>query len=77
MHTLKATADTVHWGFFSKDLKPKLTIDSGDIVNVEMLSHHAGDDPDLMIMSNYSKRGDRTTVDLSASHRSTHSRPSY
>ncbi|XRB04344.1 acetamidase [Pycnococcus provasolii] len=49
MHTLKATADTVHWGFFSKDLKPKLTIDSGDIVNVEMLSHHAGDDPDLMI----------------------------
>ena len=48
-HTLKATKDTVHWGYFSKTLKPQLTIASGDTVTVEMVSHHAGDNPDLMI----------------------------
>jgi acetamidase/formamidase len=36
-------------GYFSKKLKPALTIKSGDTVTVEMVSHHAGDNPDLMI----------------------------
>ena len=37
--TLKATKDTVHWGYFSKKLSPKLTIQSGaTVVEVEMLS---------------------------------------
>jgi len=48
-HELKATNETVHWGFFSSTLAPKLTIQSGDTVTVEMVSHHAGDDPELMI----------------------------
>ena len=43
-HYLPATADTVHWGFFSKTLKPQVEIDSGDIVTIETLTHHAGDD---------------------------------
>lgn len=37
-HTLKATKDTVHWGYFSKMVKPALTINSGDTVTVEMVS---------------------------------------
>jgi acetamidase/formamidase len=34
-HTLKATKDTVHLGGFSHLLKPVLTIDSGDTIDVE------------------------------------------
>jgi hypothetical protein len=34
-HYLPATADTVHWGYFSKLLKPQLEIDSGDFVTIE------------------------------------------
>lgn len=49
-HYLAATADTVHWGYFSQSLEPKLTIDSGDIVTVETLTHHANDDASLMVI---------------------------
>jgi len=48
-HTLPANKDTVHWGYFSKDEPPVLTVASGDTVDIEMLSHHAGDDPARMI----------------------------
>lgn len=48
-HFLPATADTVHWGYFSQSLEPKLTVDSGDIITVETLTHHANDDADLMV----------------------------
>jgi acetamidase/formamidase len=46
---LKLSKDTVHWGYFSKTLEPVLTIASGDEVVVEMATHHACDDWDLMI----------------------------
>ena len=46
---LKLSKDTVHWGYFSKTLAPVLTIASGDEVVVEMATHHACDDWDLMI----------------------------
>ncbi|MBD2233961.1 acetamidase/formamidase family protein [Phormidium tenue] len=49
-HYLAANADTVHWGYFSQSLEPKLTINSGDIVTVETLTHHANDDASLMVM---------------------------
>ncbi|WP_418765313.1 acetamidase/formamidase family protein [Mailhella sp.] len=49
MHVLKATPETVHWGFFSAALKPVLTVDSGDVVCVEAVTQHAGDAPDLMM----------------------------
>src|SRR5215467_10783306 len=42
-HYLPATAETVHWGYFSKLLKPQLEIDSGDYVTIETLTHHAND----------------------------------
>jgi len=48
-HYLPATADTVHWGYFSKLLKPQLEVDSGDYVTIEALTHHANDDAERMI----------------------------
>lgn len=32
---LPATADTVHWGYFSQTLEAELTIDSSDAVTIE------------------------------------------
>jgi acetamidase/formamidase len=49
LHVLKATPETCFWGFFDNTLPPVLTIDSGDIVYVEALTHHAGDAPDLLM----------------------------
>ncbi len=46
---LPANADTVHWGYFSKSLKPKVEVDSGDFVTIESLTHHCYDDYDRMI----------------------------
>ena len=48
-HYLPATADTVHWGYFSKLLKPAVEVDSGDYVTIEALTHHANDDAERMI----------------------------
>lgn len=49
LHTLRATADNVHWGYFDAALRPALTIDSGDVIYAEAVTHHAGDAPDLMM----------------------------
>lgn len=48
-HTLPATSETVHWGYFSKTLEPRLSINSGDVVTIETLTHHANDDALLMV----------------------------
>jgi FtsP/CotA-like multicopper oxidase with cupredoxin domain len=48
-HYLPANADTVHWGYFSKLLKPQLEVDSGDYVTIEAVTHHAGDDIERMV----------------------------
>jgi acetamidase/formamidase len=48
-HYLPATADTVHWGYFSKLLKPQLEVDSGDYITIEALTHHANDDAERMV----------------------------
>ncbi|ARQ01559.1 acetamidase/formamidase family protein [Pseudorhodoplanes sinuspersici] len=48
-HHLPATADTVHWGYFSKKLKPQVEIDSGDFITIETLTHHAADDLERMV----------------------------
>lgn len=49
-HTLPARSDTVHWGYFSRDLAPRIEVDSGDVVTVETLTHHANDAADLMVL---------------------------
>lgn len=46
---IPANARTVHWGYFSKTAEPAVTIASGDFATIETLTHHAGDDYDLMI----------------------------
>jgi acetamidase/formamidase len=48
-HHLPANADTVHWGYFSKNLKPQLDVESGDFVTIETLTHQASDDHERMI----------------------------
>jgi acetamidase/formamidase len=48
-HYLPATAETVHWGYFSKLLPPRMEIDSGDYITIEALTHHANDDAERMI----------------------------
>ncbi|MGF1627314.1 MAG: acetamidase/formamidase family protein [Alphaproteobacteria bacterium] len=48
-YTLPATADSVHWGYFSQGLEPRLVVQSGDLVTIETLTHHANDDAARMI----------------------------
>jgi hypothetical protein len=48
-HYLPATAETVHWGYFSKLLPPRVEIDSGDYITIEALTHHANDDAERII----------------------------
>ncbi len=41
---IPASDKTVHWGYFSKHLKPIVEIESGDFVTIECVTHQAGDD---------------------------------
>ena len=49
LHRLPATPKTVHWGYFDAALAPVLHVKSGDIVQAEAVTHHAGDAPELMM----------------------------
>lgn len=49
LHCLPATPETVHWGYFDPSIRPALRIKSGDLVQAEAITHHAGDAPDLMM----------------------------
>jgi len=44
-----ASDRTVHWGYFSKNLRPIVEVASGDYLTLECLTHQAGDDPARMI----------------------------
>src|SRR5688572_27400508 len=44
-----ANDKTVHWGYFSKLLKPLIEVSSGDFVTIEALTHHANDDAERMV----------------------------
>ena len=48
-HYVPASDKTVHWGYFSKQLKPLVEVDSGDFVTIETVTHHANDDADRMV----------------------------
>lgn len=48
-HYVPANAKTVHWGYFSKSLPPVLTMNSGEMVTIETLTHHANDDFERMV----------------------------
>jgi acetamidase/formamidase len=49
LHELKARKNTVHWGYFDAGLAPALRVRSSDIVQIEAVTHHAGDAPDLLM----------------------------
>ena len=38
-HVLKATKETVQWGWLDPNEPPKLTVDSGDTISIETLAH--------------------------------------
>lgn len=48
-HLIPANNETVHWGYFSKDLEPQAVVHSGDFVTIETLTHHANDDAERMV----------------------------
>jgi len=47
---LRATNETVHWGYFSKKEKPVMTVKSGDEAVIEMVTLNAGEDYDKMVL---------------------------
>src|SRR4051794_8640095 len=49
LHQLPARPDTVHWGFYDRDLAPVLRVRSGDLVRLEAITHRAGDAPELLM----------------------------
>ena len=49
LHYLRATPETVHWGYFHPEIKPALRVKSGDLIQAEAVTHHAGDAPELMM----------------------------
>jgi acetamidase/formamidase len=61
VHRLPATPSTVHWGYFDPRLEPTLTVASGDLVQIETLTHHAGDAPDLLMDAGIADVFDRVT----------------
>lgn len=48
-HRLRATPETVHWGYFSRSLPPALSVRSGDTIAIDTLTQHATDDALRMI----------------------------
>src|ERR1700735_4464742 len=49
LHQLRATPKTIHWGYFDAALAPTLKVKSGDLIQAEAITHHAGDAPELMM----------------------------
>ncbi len=49
LHHLPATPKTIHWGYFDAALAPVLKVKSGDLIQAEAITHHAGDAPELMM----------------------------
>jgi acetamidase/formamidase len=48
-HLLPVSPANVQWGYFSKKVRPALTLKSGDRATIETLTHHANDDYERMI----------------------------
>ncbi|MEM9034305.1 MAG: acetamidase/formamidase family protein [Actinomycetota bacterium] len=48
-HQLAATPDTCYWGHLDATIEPVLTVAAGDVVEIEAVTHHSGDAPDLLM----------------------------
>ncbi|HEV8297010.1 MAG TPA: acetamidase/formamidase family protein [Acidimicrobiales bacterium] len=49
IHTLRAAPETCYWGYIDRDQPPVLEVRAGDLIDVEAVTHHAGDAPDLLM----------------------------
>ena len=38
-----------HWGYFDPTIPPVMIAESGDLIWAEAVTHHAGDDPELLM----------------------------
>lgn len=61
-YTLPLSKDNVHWGYFSKTLKPVLTVPSGSTVTIETATLNACEDYDKMIKGDKPMEGERCGV---------------
>jgi acetamidase/formamidase len=52
LHVLPARPSTIHWGYFDPAIAPALKVRSGDLIQAEAITHHAGDAPELMMDEN-------------------------
>jgi acetamidase/formamidase len=48
-HRLAATPQTCFWGYIDRDTPSVLEVDPGDVIEIEAVTHHAGDAPDLLM----------------------------
>ena len=48
-HRLAASPENCVWGYIDRDTPHVLEVDSGDIIEIEAVTHHAGDAPDLLM----------------------------
>jgi acetamidase/formamidase len=48
-HLLPATPDTCYWGYIDRDQPPALEVEAGAVIDVEAVTHHSGDAPDLLM----------------------------
>ena len=48
-HTLPATPDSCWWGYLDAAQPPALRVESGAVIDIEAVTHHSGDAPDLMM----------------------------
>jgi len=49
IHTLPATPDSCYWGYLDSAQPPALSVESGAVIDIEAITHHSGDAPDLMM----------------------------
>jgi acetamidase/formamidase len=48
-HHLAATPGTCVWGYIDRDTPAVLEVEPGDVIEIEAVTHHAGDAPDLLM----------------------------
>lgn len=48
-HYLAATVDTVTWGYYDPNATPKISMNSGETITVEVITHHSSHDYAKMI----------------------------
>ncbi|WP_420451386.1 acetamidase/formamidase family protein [Ilumatobacter sp.] len=46
---LTATPDTCFWGYLDADEAPVMSVEPGESVTIEAITHHSGDAPDLLM----------------------------